>query len=312
MQKPLPRQTTRALNPPANVKEPYRFFESVLEHPLQPLDTALNLRTAWWMADAALLAYSDHHAATNAFAGAGLQAQLASFSGKSTQAYVASLPDAIVVAFRGTQLDNFFASVFDFLVDLTVFPAKDPKGHLVHGGFHAALEEVWTGLEQHLRDEQARRPRPLWVTGHSLGAALATLAAARCSERPALQLQGVYTFGSPRVASRAFGEALAVPVYRFRNDSDIVPHLPPPGLYEHLGRLQFIDGAGHLHRDVPPEGEEGLDLQGGFSLVEGALALGARAQRLTAFDLPLPGFIADHAPINYSIALWNCYDTEAT
>ena len=312
MQKPLPRQTTRALNPPANVKEPYRFFESVLQHPLEPLDTALNLRNAWWMADAALLAYSDHDAAVKAFAEAGLQAELVSFTGKSTQAYVAALPDAIVLAFRGTQLDHFFESVFDFLIDLTVLPAKDPQGHLVHGGFNAALEEVWTGLDRHLGNEQARMPRPLWVTGHSLGAALATLAAGRLAGRPAFQLKGVYTFGSPRVASRTFGESLRVPVYRFRHDSDIVPHLPPPGLYEHLGRLQFIDGAGHLHRDVPPEGEEGLDLQGGFSLADGALALRARAQRLIDFELPLPGFIADHAPLNYSIVLWNCYDRTST
>lgn len=312
MQKPLPRQTTRALNPPANVKEPYRFFESVLQHPLQPLDTALNLRNAWWMADAALLAYSHHDAAVKAFGDAGLQAQLASFTGKSTQAYVASLPDAIVVSFRGTQLDHFFASVVDFLVDVKVLPAKDPSGHLVHGGFNAALGEVWTKLERHLHDEQTRTRRPLWVTGHSLGAALATLAAGRLSGRPELQLTGVYTFGSPRVASRSFAEALAVPVYRFRNDSDIVPQLVPRGVYEHLGRLQFIDGAGHLHRHVPSEGEEGLDLQGGFSLAEGALAIRARAQRLIGVDLPLPGFIADHAPLNYSIVLWNCYDRSTT
>ena len=46
MQKPLPRQTPHALNPPANVLEPYTFFEAVQEHPLQALDTALNLRNA--------------------------------------------------------------------------------------------------------------------------------------------------------------------------------------------------------------------------------------------------------------------------
>ena len=41
MQKPLPRQTPRALDPPAGVKEPYTFFESAREHPFQPLDAAL-------------------------------------------------------------------------------------------------------------------------------------------------------------------------------------------------------------------------------------------------------------------------------
>ena len=39
MQKSLPRQTARSLNPPANVLEPYTFFESVRDHPFQPLDT---------------------------------------------------------------------------------------------------------------------------------------------------------------------------------------------------------------------------------------------------------------------------------
>ena len=58
MQKPLPRQTPRALNPPADVLEPYTFFEAAREHPLEPLDTSLNLRNAWWLCDAALLAYS--------------------------------------------------------------------------------------------------------------------------------------------------------------------------------------------------------------------------------------------------------------
>lgn len=311
MQKPLPRQTTRELNPPANVKEPYRFFESVLQHPLQPLDTALNLRNAWWMADAALLAYSNRAAAVKAFADAGLQAQLASFTGKSTQAYVASLPDAIVVAFRGTQLDHFFASVSDFLINVQVLPARTPRGHLVHGGFLDALDEVWTDLERRLRDEQARSPRPLWITGHSLGAALATLAADRLLERPALHLKGVYTFGAPRVASRAFGESLLVPVYRFRHASDIVPHLPPPGVYEHLGRLQFIGDDGQLHQDLPADAEEGLDLPGGLMIARAAMTSWSLTDG-NAGGLPLPKFIADHAPLNYAIRVWNCYDRSTT
>src|SRR4026209_2935141 len=72
MQKSLPRQTARALNPPANVLEPYTFFESVRDHPFQPLDTALNLRNAWWLADAALLAYSSEADVKKAFGSAGI------------------------------------------------------------------------------------------------------------------------------------------------------------------------------------------------------------------------------------------------
>lgn len=302
MQKPLKPQTTRELNPPANVASPYGFFEAVQDHPLQPLDTALNLRNAWWMADAALLSYSSPAAIEKALADAGLQATVVHFDGASTQAYVVSLPDAIVVAFRGTQLDNFFSAVIDFLMDARFLPVPDPNGHLVHAGFNAALNEVWTTLEAHLRGLQAAQARPLWVTGHSLGAALATLAAGRLSGRPEFRLQGGYTFGSPRVASREFAEALQVPLYRFRNDTDVVPHLPIGLVFDHVGHLEFIDGGGHLHQDVPADAEEGLDLPRGMLLAGGFI------RRQTNFDLPVVGFIADHAPVNYSVLVWNCYD----
>ena len=79
MQKPLPRQTARSLNPPANVLEPYTFFESAGDHPFQPLDTSLNLRNAWWLADAALLAYSTEADVRKAFGAAGIAGDIACF-----------------------------------------------------------------------------------------------------------------------------------------------------------------------------------------------------------------------------------------
>ena len=309
MHKPLPRQTPRALNPPANVREPYTFFESVREHPLQPLDTALNLRNAWWMADAALLAYSSPAAVTSAFTTAGMAAAVMHFHGvHSTQAYVASLPDAIVLTFRGTQVDDFWSSVLDFVVDVQLLPVPDPAGHLVHAGFNAALGEVWTDIERRLRAEQARLPRPLWVTGHSLGAALATLAASRLSADASLRLQGAYTFGSPRVGDRAFGKAIGVPVYRFRNDSDIVPHLPLGFVFGHVGHLQFIDGAGHLHRNLTKTMEVMLDSAANMISAREAMTVRQLVGSAEGLELPLAGFLADHAPINYSVLVWNCYD----
>ena len=309
MQKPLPRQTPRALDPPAGVREPYTFFESVSEHPLQPLDPALNLRNAWWMAEAALLAYSSRPAIESAFTAAGIVADVTHFHGvHSTQGYVASLPDAIVLAFRGTQLDDFWASLLDFVVDVGIFPVPDHAGHLVHGGFNAALGEVWTEVLEKLRSEQARQPRPLWVTGHSLGGALATLAASRCALEPSLRLHGGYTFGSPFVGDKRFGRAIGVPFYRFRNDTDLVPNLPLGLLFRHVGQLQFIDGAGHLHRNLAQTGESILDRAAQMVSSREAMTLRQMFGGGTNLELPLPGFLADHAPINYSLVLWNCYD----
>jgi triacylglycerol lipase len=313
MQKPLPRQTPRALNPPADVLEPYTFFEAAREHPFEPLDTGLNLRNAWWLGDAALLAYSTEAAVKDAFTKAAIPGDVAHFHGThSTQAYIMSMPDAIVLAFRGTQVDDFWSSVLDFAVDAQFLPIPDSHGDLVHAGFLGALVEVWPQAVAHLRAEQARKQRPLWITGHSLGAALAAIAANLCCDDPSLRLQGVYTFGSPRVGDAGFGARISVPVFRFRNDSDIVPHLPLGLLFRHVGRLQFIDGAGYFHPNLTSAMELFLDPGAHLLSAKEAMTLRGVIQTGKTLELPLPGFLADHAPINYSVLVWNCSDAPET
>jgi hypothetical protein len=313
MQKSLPRQTLRALNPPADVLEPYTFFETAREHPLEPLDTGLNLRNAWWLCDAALLSYSAEAAVKSAVANAAIASDVVFFHGMhSTQAYVISMTDAIVLAFRGTQVDDFWSSVLDFTVDAQILPVPDAHGDLVHAGFLGALREVWPQAVAHLKAEQVRKPRPLWMTGHSLGAALATIAANLGGADPSLGLQGLYTFGSPRVGDSGFGARIRVPVFRFRNDSDIVPHLPLGLVFRHVGRLQFIDGAGYLHRDLTSAMEGLLDPGAHLLSAKEAMTLQGAMQTGGALELPLPGFLADHAPINYSVLAWNCYDARGS
>jgi hypothetical protein len=308
MQKPLPPQTTRALNPPANVLTPYKFFESVRDNPLQPLDHALNLRNAWWFADAALLAYSSEQAVKAACEDAGIcDTVTCFFGGKSNQAYVISAPDALVLAFRGTQVDDFWSSVLDFSIDAQFLPLPDSHGNLVHAGFLHGLDEIWGKVSAHLLAEQARHARPLWITGHSLGAALATIAANRCGDDARFGLRGMYTYGSPRVGDRGFGERIRVPVFRFRNDSDIVPQLPLGLVFHHLPHLQFIDGAGHLHSDVAPPLEALMD-PGHLMSAKDALTMKSLVRGKDAAQMPVPGFLADHAPINYSTIVWNIYD----
>jgi hypothetical protein len=312
MQKPLPRQTTRALNPPADVFEPYRFFEAAGEHPFQPLDTGLNLRNAWWLAESALLAYSTEAAVNGAFETAAIPGDVAYFHGThSTQAYLISMPDAIILVFRGTQVDDFWSSVLDFTVDAQFLPVPDAHGNLVHVGFLSALTEVWPEALARLRAEQGRKQRPLWITGHSLGAALATVAANLACDDPSLRLHGVYTFGSPFVGDSGFAARIRVPVFRFRNDSDIVPHLPLGLLFRHVGALQFVDGAGYLHRNLTPGME--LLLESGVHNLSAheAMTLEEVMEKAETLELPLPGFLADHAPINYSVLMWNCYDAVA-
>jgi Lipase (class 3) len=114
-----------------------------------------------------------------------------------------------------------------------------------------------------------RRARPaangmqaLYVTGHSLGGALAVLFAALLHEDPVHNplrdvLRGVYTFGQPmvgdadfaRYAQRRFGEK----VFRYVYGRDIVPRLPPltMGRFEHFGQEYASTDEGWARRQEP-------------------------------------------------------------
>lgn len=306
MPKPLPPQTVRALSPPANASFPYVFFEDVGDNPFQPGDTALNLQNAWWLMDAAFLAYSDENKIRTEFqkiSGATLKTF---FTNRSTQCFVASTSDWIVLVFRGTQVDDFWQSVLDWAIDVRFLPVRDDHGDRVHEGFRSAVKDVWPDVSAYILSLQRTRNRPLWITGHSLGAALATVAANLCADDADLGFTGLYTYGSPRVGDRGFGRHISPSfVYRFKNDSDVVTQVPLGPIFRHAGSLEFIDGSGHLHPDLARTAQ--LLLQAAAISPQAALSIAGVLDDRN-LDLPLPGFLADHAPINYAILVWNCYE----
>lgn len=128
-----------------------------------------------------------------------------------TQVAVFGCRNETVVAFRGT------SALWDLLVDLRYVKADCPSGGRVHAGFQAALDQVWNDLSVILE----RSDLPVTFTGHSLGGALAILAAAR---HP-LAKRAV-TFGAPLVGNQGFAATLLVPVWRFENSLDLVTWVP--------------------------------------------------------------------------------------
>src|SRR5205823_8259206 len=92
----------------------------------------------------------------------------------------------------------------------------------VHRGFSSVLRHTWDRVETVL---EAARDKPLFLTGHSMGGALAVLTACRLAKagRPPV---ATYTFGAPRVGDPAFCAGYALPTYRVVNRLDLVPELP--------------------------------------------------------------------------------------
>ena len=309
MPKPLPPATIANLAPPPSAY-PYQFFENVEQHPFYASANGLDLRNVWWLMDASFLSYSTEADVRAVFQrkAFGSPVSVRWFSGmRTTQCYVADADDWIVMAFRGTQVDDFWPSVLDWSIDARIMPVPDAHGDSVHAGFLAAIREVWSDVIGHVKTLQARRSRPLWVTGHSLGAALATIAANLCGDEPDSGLHAVYTYGSPRVGDQPFVRRIGAPVWRMRNNSDLVTNVPLGLVFRHAGALALVDGAGHWHVDPSPA-EEALFEASTTGLSSNQAHHVGSLLHLAEQGVPLPGPLADHAPINYAIRLWNCYE----
>ncbi len=78
----------------------------------------------------------------------------------------------------------------------------------MHAGFLGAVDALWAQLTKAIQDPECGQ-RPLWFTGHSLGGAMAVLAAVRLiNEKPQAELGGIYTFGQPMVGNIKFAHTL--------------------------------------------------------------------------------------------------------
>ena len=203
-------------------------------------------------------------------------------SGDGTYVFLAEGERTAVLAFRGTQPDDP-TDIFD---DARFLPVEWAAGGNVHAGFADALQRVWRDVQQLL----GKTTRPVIVTGHSLGAALATLAASLVAPRL------LVTFGSPRVGDAAFCESLSrtVEAKRYVDCCDIVCQIPPPLPYQHVGSLHYIDRDGEVQLDPPEWVMAGDQLAGHADYVRNYVwRPGTNASRS----------LADHTPMNYVSAI---------
>jgi triacylglycerol lipase len=187
-----------------------------------------------------------------------------------------------VLAFRGTTCFETWLSNLN-----TVQTDWIGEG-LVHSGFKNEFKKLWEEAADILSGIRC----PIFYTGHSLGGALAILAA---SLRPP---RAVYTFGSPKVGDSVFANSLRdIPIYRLINNRDIVPTVPPsriPFDFCHCGKLlNFFHNNGNLQEDAS-EYEDEPSFPATFRQV---------TNRWRRRFLDPPEFLIDHAPVNYTAHL---------
>lgn len=244
-----------------------------------------------WAVEAARLAYyraeeseAERQRLTEALACAGFDAPVL-FRDDATYAFgcLHAHDGSALVACRGTQPDEIRHLATNLQAQQTDW---SESGGRVHAGFAEAARSVLPQVEAWLAGE-ARQHSRLILAGHSLGAALATLAASVLN--PAL----LVTLGSPRVGDALFVSALSdLHVMRIVDGCDVVTQLPPAlSFYAHAGAVTYIrcvDGA--CVEEPSPSEIEADRLQGRARYA---------AEHAWRSGSVLLRELADHAPINY-------------
>lgn len=224
---------------------------------VSPYKTAMDEGNAYWMARLADVAYTRQAADDPAPDESAIFAELRSedrrfekvtgYSKKSSQAMLVEHADYLCMAFRGTD------QAADWMDNLDMNFVDTPFGRF-HEGFWRATDDLWARLYGDYESAYARARRPLFFCGHSLGGAMATVAAARFAHND-WAFSGCYTFGQPRAADRAtaarMNASCGARFFRFQNRNDIVTRIPPRAAgYSHVGAYAYIDGDDCIADDI--------------------------------------------------------------
>ncbi|MEM7477708.1 MAG: trypsin-like peptidase domain-containing protein [Planctomycetota bacterium] len=221
-----------------------------------------------------------------------------------TECFIASTNKVVLLAFRGTK------ETTDWITNLNLVGTTKDYGR-VHRGFLGAFEVVRPMLQEAISETPGL---PIVLTGHSLGGALATIAAAEWKNE--FPIRNVYTFGQPAVGKGDFQgfikRSYDNQFFRFVNDTDIVTMVPPT--YQHVGSLFHFDGKGalkpqneNLMESLKPEvsGLETMDVNDFKRLkAQMLLASTSNAPQTESLDsaVQLEGFfpsVSDHAMDRY-------------
>lgn len=285
----LPPRSLESLYPPV---PGHHWFEGAAECRFDVSAALARPANRWWLCEHALLAYSDAEEVRNVLQpwyGSISPAQDAASSGF---AYLARATDYAVLAFRGTEVfrpgdpcPKLRAVLADWVNDAALARSIWQGPGTAHRGFVLAFEALWRSVGRAL--ETLPDGLPLYCCGHSLGGALAVLAALRLHARGPCRPLHVLTLGQPAVGDAACVAPLAALDYiRLVHSRDLITRLPPAWMgYRHAGTEVRLATA---------------PAQPGGGIRPG---VGRRWSRWLA--ALTPDVLVDHAPLHYCVAAWN-------
>jgi len=225
------------------------------------------------------------------------------FDEDGTQAILVSFKDFLVLAFRGTEA----TSIKDIKSDAKATTKTCETGGKIHSGFDEAYRKVAVDIQKVL-DLEPHSNKALYITGHSLGGALATIAAKKLHHKGGLA--ACYTFGAPRVGNDVWIENIKTPIYRLVNAADCVTMLPPSSeaITVASWMLQFVPYVGKNLRKILLSKFEGYLHCGNMRYLKNctsgnyenakllySVSLFYRVKGLIIKKLPWKHFLADHS-----------------
>jgi triacylglycerol lipase len=282
------------------------YFQLSASAPLQTGVQCFTTSNAWWLAEITRLSYHpDYHNKPGIKLGCLNYEKIATIDNYKTSTHVSLLKvqsidtdnkpnSCLVIAFRGTD------DLTDWNTNLQTI--QKPFGNIgkVHSGFKEAYLSIKKDLFRYLNDYSL----PIFVTGHSLGAALATLTTLDVYKSD--YFDSCYTFGSPRTGNPDFVNSIICnQIYRVVNNCDIVTVVPldfPLIKYKHIGKSYLLDDHSNLVNDMSEE--EIIDYQ--KSKAHGLkeyVTSQVISKNIKQIQNKLPFFLSDHAPINYVLKL---------
>ena len=209
---------------------------------MKPMITKKQLKKASELAECARVAYLDGKQAKDAYKELGYKNHKF-FDIDGAQCHAVWDDQQYILAFRGTEPDQ----ISDILADLNALPKKSMTDGWVHMGFRGEVDKLWKDIEAH--QEKYCGERSFYICGHSLGAAMATIATSRFEDVEMAEVRGLFTYGSPRAGTSSFVKGINTPHFRFVNNNDIVTAVPPWFMmYRHSGQLVYINHYGNIRK----------------------------------------------------------------